>query len=50
VFPPVYYYLARAQEGLKSSAASESFKTFIDIKNSGQDPLLADARRRLQSN
>jgi hypothetical protein len=50
VFPPVYYYLGRAQEGLKSSAASDSYKTFIDIKNGGQDPLLADARRRVQSN
>ncbi|HTT22572.1 MAG TPA: protein kinase [Candidatus Sulfotelmatobacter sp.] len=50
VFPPVYYYLGRAQEGLKSSAASDSYKTFMDIKNGGQDPLLADARRRVPSN
>jgi eukaryotic-like serine/threonine-protein kinase len=50
VFPAVYYYLGRAQEGLKSSASSDSYKTFIDIKNGGQDPLLADARRRMQSN
>ena len=50
VFPSVYYYLGRAQEGLKSSAASDSYKAFIDIKTGGQDPLLADARRRLQSN
>lgn len=50
VFPPVYYYLGRAQEGLKSSAAPDSYKAFIDIKNGGQDPLLADARRRVKSN
>jgi tetratricopeptide (TPR) repeat protein len=50
VFPPVYYYLGRAQEGLKSSAASDSFKTFIDIKEGGQDPLLPDARRRMRPN
>ncbi|HXJ88391.1 MAG TPA: protein kinase [Candidatus Binatia bacterium] len=50
VFPPVYYYLGRAQEGLKSSAASDSYRTFIEIKNGGQDPLLADARRRVPSN
>lgn len=49
LFPPVYYYLGRAQEGLKSSAAQDSYKSFIDIKNGGQDPLLADARRRVQS-
>src|SRR5215472_1387288 len=50
VFPPVSYYLGRAQEGLKSSAAADSYKAFIEIKGGGQDPLLADTRRRLQSN
>jgi len=50
VFPSVYYYLGRAQEGLKSSAAADSYKIFVDIKHGGHDPLLADARRRLQSN
>jgi tetratricopeptide (TPR) repeat protein/predicted Ser/Thr protein kinase len=48
LFPPVYYYLGRAQQGLKSPAAAESYKTFISMK-SGQDPLIADARRRLGS-
>jgi eukaryotic-like serine/threonine-protein kinase len=47
LFPPVYYYLGRAQEGLKSSAASDSYKAFIEIKSGGQDPLLADARKHL---
>ena len=47
VLPTVYYYLGRAQEGLKSSAAADSYKTFIDIKSGGQDPLLADASKRL---
>jgi hypothetical protein len=46
----VYYYLGRAQEGLNSPAAAESYKAFVAIKNGGQDPLLADARRRLPSN
>jgi len=50
VYPTVYYYLGRAQDGLKSSAASDSYETFICIKNGGQDPLLADARHRMQSN
>lgn len=49
LFPPVYYYLGRAQQGLKSPAAAESFKTFIAIKGGGHDPLLVDARRRLGS-
>jgi hypothetical protein len=46
--PPVYYYLGRAQEGLKSPAAADSYKTFLAIKEkSGGDPLVADARRRI---
>ena len=49
LFPPVYYYLGRAQEGLKSPAAAESFKTFIAMKGGGHDQLLVDARRRLGS-
>jgi serine/threonine protein kinase/tetratricopeptide (TPR) repeat protein len=50
VFPPVYYYLGRAQEGLKSPAAAESYKTFLGLKqNADRDPLAADARRRIQS-
>jgi tetratricopeptide (TPR) repeat protein len=46
-FPPVYYYLGRAQEGIKSPAAAESYKAFLAIKQDGGDPLLADTRRRL---
>lgn len=47
LFPPVYYYLGRAQEGLKSPAASDSYKAFVEAKSGGQDPLLADANKRL---
>jgi eukaryotic-like serine/threonine-protein kinase len=44
---PVYYYLGRAQEGLGSAAAKESFATYIALKSKGgQDLLLADAKRR----
>jgi len=47
-FPPVCYYLGRAQEGLKSPAAAESYKTFLNFKSSGdKDPLVADAQRRV---
>jgi len=50
LLPPVYYYLARAQEGLHSPAATESYKTFLSIKQSGDEKgLVADARRRLPS-
>jgi len=48
--PPVYYYLGRAQEGLGSPAAAESYRTFLAIKEKGgEDPLIADTRRRLGS-
>jgi len=47
-FPPVYYYLGRAQEGLHSANAAESYKQFLAIKTKGDgDPLVADARRRI---
>jgi len=50
LFPPVYYYLGRAQEGLKSPAAAESYRTFIAImEKADEGPLVADARRRLVS-
>jgi len=47
LFPPVYYYLGRAQEGLKSPAAKESYQTFLSMQPKGTSPLLADTRRRL---
>ena len=47
-FPPVLYYLGRAQEGLKSPAAAQSYKTFLSLKTAAQnDPLVADARARI---
>jgi hypothetical protein len=36
-----------AQEGLGSPAAADSFKTFLTIKQRGDDPLAAAARRHL---
>src|SRR5713101_45213 len=51
LFPPVYYYLGRAQEGLKSPAAVDSFKAFLAMKeNASKDPLVTDARRRVAIN
>jgi tetratricopeptide (TPR) repeat protein len=46
LFPPVYYYLGLAQQGLNSPAATDSLKSYIGIKSDGQDALLKDARRR----
>jgi serine/threonine protein kinase/tetratricopeptide (TPR) repeat protein len=45
--PPVYYFLARAQEGLKSPAAAESYRTFLKMQPDGSSELITDARRRL---
>jgi len=47
-FPPVLYYLGRAQEGLHNASAADSYKAFLAIKEkSDRDPLVADARQRL---
>jgi len=48
--PAVYYHMGRAQEGLKSPGAADSYRAFLAIKEKGgQDPLVANARRRLAS-
>jgi len=49
--PPVYYYLGRAQEGLGSEAASDSYNKFLKIKekDDGSDLMVKDARRRLDN-
>jgi predicted Zn-dependent protease len=49
VLPPVYYYLGRAQEGLKSPAAADSFRAFLALQPQGNDALVTDARRRLSN-
>ena len=47
-FPPVYYYQGRVREGLKSSTFAESYQKYLSIRGeAGEDPLVADARRRL---
>jgi eukaryotic-like serine/threonine-protein kinase len=49
LFPPVEYWLGRAREAIKSPAADESYKAFLATRgNAGEDPLVADARRRLK--
>jgi tetratricopeptide (TPR) repeat protein/predicted Ser/Thr protein kinase len=48
-FPPVYYYQGRVREGLKSPGFADSYRTYLDIRGkAGEDPLLADIRRRLR--
>jgi eukaryotic-like serine/threonine-protein kinase len=47
--PPVYYFLARAQEGLKSPSAADTYRTFLKMQPEGSSELISDARRRLES-
>ena len=47
-FPPVYYYLGRVREGLKSPGSADSYRTYLSLRGeAGEDPLLADIHRRL---
>jgi tetratricopeptide (TPR) repeat protein/predicted Ser/Thr protein kinase len=46
-FPPVYYYLGRAREGVRSLDYADSYRRYLDIRGkSTEDPLLNDIRRR----
>lgn len=46
-FPPVYYYLGRVREGLKSESFADSYRTYLSIRGkAGEDPLLPEVRRR----
>jgi eukaryotic-like serine/threonine-protein kinase len=48
-FPPLYYYQGRIREGLKSPGFADSYRTYLSIRGkAGEDPLLADIRRRLR--
>ena len=49
-YPPLLYYIGRAQQGLGSAAAADSYRSFLQIKQkSDPDPLVEDARRRLST-
>jgi tetratricopeptide (TPR) repeat protein/tRNA A-37 threonylcarbamoyl transferase component Bud32 len=46
--PQIYYYIGRAQEGMGSASASESYREFLKIKEKGEaDWMIEDARRRI---
>ena len=48
-FPPAYYYRGRVREELGTSSFADSYKTFLSIRGAaGEDPLLADTRRRVR--
>jgi tetratricopeptide (TPR) repeat protein len=47
-FPMLYFYRARAEEGLGSAAASRSYEQFLAIRGKGDaSPLVQEAKKRL---
>jgi serine/threonine protein kinase/tetratricopeptide (TPR) repeat protein len=47
-FPPLYYYLGRAQEGLGTSDAADSYQKFVSIREKGDGgAMFQDAKKRL---
>jgi tetratricopeptide (TPR) repeat protein len=49
-FAPVEYYLGRAREGLRSPGAAEAYRNYLKAREKSEnDPLAADAKRRLRS-
>ena len=47
-FPPVYYYLGRAREGLKTAGYADLFREYLKIRGkSTEDPLVAEVRGRV---
>ncbi len=51
LLPPVWYYLAQAEEFLDAGAAQESYRHFLAFETSGrgQDPLASAARSKLDA-
>jgi len=49
--PPLYYYLARAQEALGVADATANYERFLELRGNAAPPdtLAADARERLDS-
>jgi serine/threonine protein kinase/tetratricopeptide (TPR) repeat protein len=46
LLPPVYYYMGRVQEALKSPAAADSYRSFLALQGKGTSLLVADAQKR----
>ncbi len=45
--PAVAYFTGRAREGLKDPRAAEAYRAFLSVKQGDEDPMAADARKRL---
>ena len=44
--PAVYYYLGRVREELKTAAFADSYRTYLQIRGSSDDPLVPEIRKR----
>ena len=48
LFPPVYYYLGRVREELKTASFADMYREYLKIRGrSTEDPLLPDIRKRI---
>ena len=48
LFPPVYYYLGRVREELKTASFADMYREYLKIRgDSTEDPLLPDIRKRI---
>jgi eukaryotic-like serine/threonine-protein kinase len=47
LLPPVHYYMGLTLRALRVPTAAESFKTFLAIKQNGDDPLVDAAKQQL---
>ncbi|HET7824803.1 MAG TPA: hypothetical protein VFK90_05700, partial [Anaeromyxobacter sp.] len=47
LYGAVQYHLGRAREALRSPAAADAYRAFLALKKSDEDPMVADARKRL---
>ena len=49
--PPLYYYLARAQEALGSADTKKNYEKFLALRGDAlpPDPLAADVKKRLEN-
>jgi tetratricopeptide (TPR) repeat protein len=47
LYPPAKFYLARAQEGLRSPSATDTYRAFLAIQKTDENALVAEARRKV---
>jgi eukaryotic-like serine/threonine-protein kinase len=47
-FPEIFYYLATSQERYGSPEATATYRKFLDIKQTTEDPLVREASRKVK--